>query len=59
MTVALCALAALITFVFGAIVGAVVAIVGIENQRRYEEAATLRNGDTAKFTSEVDLNGDS
>lgn len=37
LTVALCVLAVLITFVFGAIVGAVVAIVGIENQRRLEE----------------------
>lgn len=42
MTVALYALAALITFVFGAIVGAVVAIVGIENQRRFEEELQRR-----------------
>ena len=36
-TIILCVTIGLVALVFGAIVGAVVAIVGIENQRRLEE----------------------
>lgn len=36
-TIILCITIGLVALIFGAIVGAVVAIVGIENQRRFEE----------------------